>query len=67
MTKLGRLVKDGKIKRLEDIYLFAMPIKVGLPRRVVNISILQFIAVVVNTLCVLVSKMTVAFHSSLYV
>lgn len=46
MTKLGRLVKDGKIKRLEDIYLFAMPIKVGLPRRVVNISILQFIAVV---------------------
>ena len=28
VTKLGRLVKDGKIKRLEDIYLFSMPIKV---------------------------------------
>lgn len=27
MTKLGRLVKDGKIKRLEDIYLFSIPIK----------------------------------------
>lgn len=27
MTKLGRLVKDGKIKSLEDIYLFSMPIK----------------------------------------
>ena len=27
MTKLGRLVKDGKIKRLEDIYLFSLPIK----------------------------------------
>lgn len=27
MTKLGRLVKDGKIKRIEDIYLFSVPIK----------------------------------------
>ena len=27
MTKLGRLVKDGKIKHLEDIYLFSLPIK----------------------------------------
>ena len=27
MTKLGRLVKDNKIKRLEDIYLFSLPIK----------------------------------------
>lgn len=27
MTKLGRLVKDGKIKRIEDIYLFSIPIK----------------------------------------
>jgi len=27
VTKLGRLVKDGKIKSLEEIFLFAMPIK----------------------------------------
>merc|ERR1712227_726858 len=27
ITKLGRLVKDGKIKSLEDIYLFSLPIK----------------------------------------
>ena len=27
MTKLGRLVKSGKIKSLEHIYLFSMPIK----------------------------------------
>merc|ERR1719436_180925 len=27
VTKLGRLVKDGKIKSLEDIYLFSLPIK----------------------------------------
>lgn len=26
-TKLGRLVKDGRIKRLEDIFLFSLPIK----------------------------------------
>jgi len=26
-TKLGRLVKDGKIKSLEEIFLFSMPIK----------------------------------------
>ena len=26
-TKLGRLVKEGKIKRLEEIYLFSLPIK----------------------------------------
>ena len=28
VTKLGRLVKDGKIKSLEEIYLFSLPIKV---------------------------------------
>merc|ERR1711892_1656393 len=27
VTKLGRLVKDGKIKSLEEIYLFPLPIK----------------------------------------
>merc|ERR1711976_1090272 len=27
VTKLGRLVKDGKIKSLEEIYLFSLPIK----------------------------------------
>lgn len=27
MTKLGRLVKDGKIKSLEEIYLFSLKIK----------------------------------------
>merc|ERR1711884_311142 len=27
VTKLGRLVKDMKIKTLEDIYLFSLPIK----------------------------------------
>lgn len=27
MTKLGRLVKDGKIKSLEEIYRFSLPIK----------------------------------------
>eukprot|EP00245_Coleochaete_scutata_P013803 TRINITY_DN571_c0_g1_i1.p1 TRINITY_DN571_c0_g1~~TRINITY_DN571_c0_g1_i1.p1 ORF type:complete len:277 (-),score=63.65 TRINITY_DN571_c0_g1_i1:559-1389(-) len=27
VTKLGRLVKDGKIKSLEQIYLFSLPIK----------------------------------------
>lgn len=27
VTKLGRLVKDGKIKELEHIYLFSLPIK----------------------------------------
>jgi len=27
VTKLGRLVKDGKIKRLEEIFLFSLPIK----------------------------------------
>lgn len=26
-TKLGRLVRDGKIKSLEEIYLFALPVK----------------------------------------
>ena len=26
-TKLGRLVKEGKIRTLEEIYLFSMPIK----------------------------------------
>ena len=30
VTKLGRLVKDGKIKSLEEIYLFSLPIKVPL-------------------------------------
>ena len=28
VTKLGRLVKDGRIKSLEEIYLFSLPIKV---------------------------------------
>jgi len=27
VTKLGRLVKDGKIKTIQDIYLFSLPIK----------------------------------------
>merc|ERR1712123_516677 len=27
VTKLGRLAKDGKIKSLEEIYLFSLPIK----------------------------------------
>merc|ERR1711920_930707 len=27
VTKLGRLVKDGKIKSLQEIYLFSLPIK----------------------------------------
>ena len=27
MTKLGRLVKDGKIKSLEEIYLFSIAVK----------------------------------------
>lgn len=27
VTKLGRLVKDGKIKTLEEIYLYSLPIK----------------------------------------
>lgn len=27
VTKLGRLVKDGKIKSIEEIFLFSMPIK----------------------------------------
>lgn len=26
-TKLGRLVYDGKIKSIEDVYLFSMPVK----------------------------------------
>merc|ERR1719352_744311 len=26
-TKLGRLVKDGKIRDIDDIYYFSMPIK----------------------------------------
>ena len=30
VTKLGRLVRDGKIKSLEEIYLFSLPIKVKL-------------------------------------
>lgn len=28
VTKLGRLVNDGKIRSLEEIYLFSLPIKV---------------------------------------
>jgi len=28
VTKLGRLVKDMKIKTLEEIYLYSLPIKV---------------------------------------
>jgi len=27
VTKLGRLVKDGRIKSIEDIYLFSLPVK----------------------------------------
>lgn len=27
VTKLGRLVKDGKIESIEDIYLFSLPVK----------------------------------------
>ena len=27
MTKLGRLVNDGKIRTVEEIYLFSLPIK----------------------------------------
>ena len=27
VTELGLLVKDGKIKSLEEIYLFSLPIK----------------------------------------
>jgi len=27
VTKLGRLVKDGRIRTLEEIYLFSLPIK----------------------------------------
>lgn len=27
VTKLGRLVRDGKIRNLEEIYLFSLPIK----------------------------------------
>jgi small subunit ribosomal protein S2e len=27
VTKLGRLVKDGKIQSIEQIYLFSLPIK----------------------------------------
>ena len=30
VTKLGRLVKDMKIKSLEEIYLFSLPIKVNM-------------------------------------
>ena len=30
ITKLGRLVKDGKIKSLQEIYLFSLPIKVSI-------------------------------------
>lgn len=27
VTKLGRLVKDGKIKSMEEIFLFSLPVK----------------------------------------
>ena len=27
VTSLGRLVKDGKIKSIEEIYLFSLPVK----------------------------------------
>ena len=27
VTALGRLVKDGKIKSIEEVYLFSLPIK----------------------------------------
>ena len=32
VTKLGRLVLDGKIKSLEEIYLFSLPVKVSFAR-----------------------------------
>jgi small subunit ribosomal protein S2e len=50
VTKLGRLVKDGKIKSLEEIYLFSLPIKEyqiidfflpGLKDEVMNITPVQ--------------------------
>lgn len=27
VTKLGRLVKDGRIKSVEEVYLYSMPVK----------------------------------------
>jgi hypothetical protein len=27
VTKLGRLVKDGKVKSMEEIYLFSLPVR----------------------------------------
>jgi small subunit ribosomal protein S2e len=27
VTKLGRLVRDGKIRSIEEIYLFSLPVK----------------------------------------
>lgn len=50
VTKLGRLVKDGKIKSMEEIYLFSLPIKEyqiidfflpGLKDEVMNITPVQ--------------------------
>lgn len=41
MTKMGRLVKDGKIGSLEEIFLFTLPVKdtVGLSHMQVRIEL----------------------------
>ena len=39
VTKLGRLVKDGKIKTLEEIYMFSLPIKVI----TININVIHYL------------------------
>ena len=39
VTKLGRLVKDGKIKSLEEIYLFSLPIKVSFAYFVLKLKV----------------------------
>ncbi len=35
VTKLGRLVRDGKIRTLEEIYLFSLPIKASAPQSII--------------------------------
>ena len=39
VTKLGRLVKDGKIKTIEEIYNFSLAIKVNLKQHKLEIEI----------------------------
>ena len=41
VTKLGRLVKDGKIKSLEEIYLFSLPIKVYILVSRLNLALMS--------------------------